>query len=755
MNPVLERFILWVWRRFRPEEGWLAVVLLVAAVGCLSAAVIAAEWVPEVGVVGWTAVLGLVLGMVLAKRPVSWATAWLFIIAYGLITTTIYLAQLWPPLLTLLAGWGASSEHIRLNLALFADQMAGWWRAVANGGASEETVVFAFGLGGLAWLLGAYAGWSTFRQRRPLAGLTLIGLALALNSYFGDAPIWIAAVFVSLAALIAATLHFANLEREWRVKGVDYSQEIRLDLLLTGGAVALALLATAFTIPAINLRAISRAVFERPAVQQAEETLGRVFAGVQPPRRGPLDESVGGSSGRGVLPRSYLLGNPPELAETVVMRAIVDFDGEVARPESALHWRGISYDVYTGRGWAISEERQEVVTAGSPIPWPSLPAEAQVTATQAVYWVLDQRVTRYTMGMPLAFEQDVVTLWRGVEDLSRVQGTVQVYTATSQLVGASPAELRAAPPAEIPLAVQARYTELPAGVPERVRELAQQVAGDAPTAYDQALALQTFLRQYPYSLDLELPPADADPVDFFLFELQRGYCDYYASAMVVMARSLGLPARVAAGFLAQPPDENGVQTVYQINAHSWPEIYFAGYGWVEFEPTPAVSGNAGQQTNEALPATTPEIEVVATPPPIPEAAPRRPFPWLVLLLLPLLLGWWVVRRRRQRPVVRDGILWAYDQLQQQARHLGQPTPPSQTPAEFQAALLTHLNDHPAQSSRLARLQAEIRPEAERLINLFIARQYGRVRPAAQSALHSWRRLRGRLWLLRILKKLRR
>jgi hypothetical protein len=147
------------------------------------------------------------------------------------------------------------------------------------------------------------------------------------------------------------------------------------------------------------------------------------------------------------------------------------------------------------------------------------------------------------------------------------------------------------------------------------------------------------------------------------------------------------------------------------------------------------------------------MEVVATPPPIPEATSRRPFPLWLLLLPMLLLGWWLARQRRNRPVIQDRIVWAYDQLQQQARRLGQPTPPSQTPAEFQAALLTHLDNQPGQRSRLARLQAEIRPEAERLINLFIVRQYGRARPAAQAALYSWRRLRGRLWLLRILKKL--
>jgi transglutaminase-like putative cysteine protease len=93
------------------------------------------------------------------------------------------------------------------------------------------------------------------------------------------------------------------------------------------------------------------------------------------------------------------------------------------------------------------------------------------------------------------------------------------------------------------------------------------------------------LRQYPYSLEVTGPPPNVDPVAYFLFELQAGYCDYYASAMVVMARSLGLPARMGVGYLAQPADEAGVQTIRQLHGHSWAEIYFAGVGWVEFEPT--------------------------------------------------------------------------------------------------------------------------------------------------------------------------
>ncbi len=94
------------------------------------------------------------------------------------------------------------------------------------------------------------------------------------------------------------------------------------------------------------------------------------------------------------------------------------------------------------------------------------------------------------------------------------------------------------------------YLSLPDELPQRVIDLAHSLTAGQPTVYDQALALQTYLRTIPYTLGLPAPSTDADVVDSFLFDLKRGYCDYYASAMVVMARSVDIPARLAVGYAA-------------------------------------------------------------------------------------------------------------------------------------------------------------------------------------------------------------
>jgi transglutaminase-like putative cysteine protease len=153
------------------------------------------------------------------------------------------------------------------------------------------------------------------------------------------------------------------------------------------------------------------------------------------------------------------------------------------------------------------------------------------------------------------------------------------------------------------------YLQLPDGLPGRVAELAEEVTASSPTLYDKARALENYLKtNYAYDNKPDTSAgASEDFVDRFLFEIREGYCDYFSTAMVVMARSIGLPARWVKGFAsgylpaeidpsgmtippgATDPDGAGTYLVRNADAHSWAEIYFEGYGWIPFEPTPGFS----------------------------------------------------------------------------------------------------------------------------------------------------------------------
>ena len=135
------------------------------------------------------------------------------------------------------------------------------------------------------------------------------------------------------------------------------------------------------------------------------------------------------------------------------------------------------------------------------------------------------------------------------------------------------------------------YTQLPDGLPERVRDLAEFVTAEATNDYDRMLLLEAFLRSnFDYTLSPGPSPVGRDFVDHFLFDIQRGYCVHFATAFVVMARALGMPTRYVEGFLIQ--GQSRFDDIYVLNnmAHAWPEVYFEGYGWVRFEPTPAYGG---------------------------------------------------------------------------------------------------------------------------------------------------------------------
>lgn len=167
----------------------------------------------------------------------------------------------------------------------------------------------------------------------------------------------------------------------------------------------------------------------------------------------------------------------------------------------------------------------------------------------------------------------------------------QDYVSAGAAAEVSAPELRQVPPTTDPLILQ-RYLQLPASLPQRVRELALEVAGGAETPFDQALAVESFLRlNYPVDTAIPPTPPGRDPVDYFLLDLKRGYSDYHASAMVVLLRSLGIPARLTTGYYLDTAEYNAEGDYYlvrQRHAFSWPEVYFAGVGWVEFSPTPGV-----------------------------------------------------------------------------------------------------------------------------------------------------------------------
>jgi len=163
----------------------------------------------------------------------------------------------------------------------------------------------------------------------------------------------------------------------------------------------------------------------------------------------------------------------------------------------------------------------------------------------------------------------------------------KAYKAESYVPFVTVKKLREAS-SNYPEAIQKRYLQLPPSLPERVRQLASELTKGKINAYDKAKAIEAYLRTYPYDLNIPAPPEGLDVADYFLFDLKKGYCDYYATSMVVLARASGLPARFVSGYSPGSYDAPNAQyVVRELHAHSWAEVYFPEIGWIEFEPTAA------------------------------------------------------------------------------------------------------------------------------------------------------------------------
>jgi hypothetical protein len=226
--------------------------------------------------------------------------------------------------------------------------------------------------------------------------------------------------------------------------------------------------------------------------------------------------------------------------------------------------------------------------------------------------------------------------------------------------------------------------------------------------YDKVIAIEAFLRGYPYNERIPGPKLGQDGVDYFLFEERQGYCTYYASAMVVMLRVVGVPARYVEGY-NQAYRDAGVYHVLEKDGHAWPEVYFPKYGWVEFEPTSSKSPtvHTPQQKATEDEVDSPErfqnrprfLEEDTLLPPLPTSEPvkvpvvpfwRRVKPWTWgtlggLLALAAVVGWLVLLRRRHVADMSAIERAYYDLTNWAGRLLGLPPLAHQTPHEYALA----------------------------------------------------------------------
>ncbi len=600
----------------------------------------------------------------------------------------------------------------------------------------EDTFLFVTLVASGYWCFGLVGGFGLTRQASFSLAAWPAGVSLVVIQAFdpqrlgGGAYLFL---YLLAALFLLARLRFLARRAEWQGAGIYLPIEAIHDWNLAMALTVIITLTLVWSMPApAQAVGFARRVWQHWTRdwQNRETDFSRLVAGLQ------------------VSERSLTYAGEIVTLEREAVQATDQVFTVRLPPENHVaryYWRVRVYDFYSDGRW---ETRDVIYRRFSPAEAPrSLPTETDIFSTylftlqmpaEQLFTPLRPRWVSLPARLALAAEApDTVEPFFFQASLN----TGQEYRVQALDVAPTEAQLRAAGQ-DYPAWIRERYLQLPADFPVRLRLLATELTADAPTPYDKAQAITDWLRaSLRYSEHLPPPPEGEDILEWFLFDVRQGFCTYYASAQVVLLRAVGVPARLAIGYAEGeiPPGTRRVRQVRQNHAHAWPEVYFPGLGWVEFEPTPAQSPlrrPAGEETvgNQPVPQSPLARPATATPiagdAPLTQAAEEKPllarnlrrWSWVVLLfaLVAPALGYLLWKQRRDRRIVtrlflrlrafyqqsrealsgrllawaprpgRPPIQQACAELYRAARRLGIPLSPARTPLEIADLLRNRL-----------------------------------------------------------------
>lgn len=641
-------------------------------------------------------------------------------------------------------SWRALVE----SFAALVGRLDHWFGSLRSGITFKDPLAITF-LCGLAFcLVTLWALWWVRRRGHVMAGLLPAIAFLAYFIYLNGSVkqiIWLVLACGGMLLLQAAG-HYAASLRRWMQQHLQ-RVEIEQTLVFGVSLLTISMMLAGGLLPTIPTEKIRKAIDDALHTHRHSSTSTTEY---YQPSTGIPNPAV-----------PHTIGAGPDPSDAMIMYVSVDgynpvpetYVAAVQQSEVRYYWQSQTYDLYTGKGWSTKAIRIEEKAADQPL----LPG-VDPAIQSADYRLVTQHITRFrseedvtfAAGELLQLDQPSTTLWNDFGVFIAARTDADIYTAVSHIQSPSVEELRSAgtdyPPSLAP------YLQLPDSLPPRVRDLAISLTINQPSAYNKAAVLEAYLYQFPYSLDVSSPPSDRDAVDFFLFDLKKGYCDYFASAMVVMVRAAGLPARMVIGYTSGIYDFQAHRfEVRALNAHAWAQVYFPGIGWVDFDPT----------SNQPLPYRPGEKPEAATPASLPPPGQQAPFQFTVRRLwqggLPQkMLGvlaaavicyflpfetWWLMLLPTDR-----ALKTIFRRLYRRGRAFHIQPNPSRTPDEFTRVLVANLQRFAGDENQ-AGLVSALCADLNRLTGVYDRMLFSEVplrKEEKQEAVRAWVRVRREL-----------
>jgi transglutaminase-like putative cysteine protease len=635
---------------------WTAIALLLAALATAASRLVSTNWTDGLSVVVTITVLGLIAGLALGQSRFSPRTVFFFAFVFGLFTVSwqIGLNQQNE------AFWDDRMGALLLRLGIIIYQLI-------HKLTIRDSLLFLVLMGFLFWGLSVHAGYVLVRYADAWKATLPAGLAIFVIHYFDPLVVrrgWALAFYIFFTLMLVARMTFLGQRSRWQANRTALPPHLSLDFIRFTMLFASLIVVVAWTAPALAKAVPAAQKLWQPvrtSWNSAVDDMNYAFASLRSTR--PVYSTVYGNN------TTLGQGTPLGPGQIFTVRAPLDVPTGVR-----YYWRARTFDTYHDGQWFstidsshdFDPENNDLSTTTGTGRF-----EGSFEVTSAV-----NMGTLFTPAQPLWLSRpskmDYVKNPDGTLDISTIIADPflrpgEIYQVKSSVSAPTITELRQTGE-DYPAWVTERYLQLPENITAETKQLAEKITAGLETPYDKAAAITEYLRKnitYVETLDGQPQPGQ-EVIDWFLFDYQKGFCNYYATAEVVLLRLAGIPARWSIGYAQGEliteekrearPELGGDTLLYRVrqkDAHAWPEAYFPGIGWVEFEPTVGQSDierplgdtqdptipnlSAIEQRDRALEEAERLIDRNTQPPTPFEQAPQRALFWLAGILAGLIL----------------------------------------------------------------------------------------------------------------------
>ncbi len=574
---------------------WSSAILLLLILQIAATRLVATKWTDHLSLIQIVTLIATLLGLALGQSIFSRKVALIFTIAYALCIIP------WQFGLTMEAGIGWIERLVSLwgRLQVVTQELAQHKTVTDN-------ILFLLLMAVVFWCIAVYTGYTLARYAHTWRVVLPSGLATFIIHTFDPllaSRSWYLAFNLFFSLLLVARLVYIRNRAIWKQRRVHVPPDASFDLSRITVVVALIVVLFAWNVPVMADALGPVANVWRTATNplvNLNDRLSYAFAS--------LKASVGLVTD--IYGERLPLGLGTPLSDQVVMEVEAPRDP----PQNVrYYWRAMVYGVFENDEWrtGLNEvDERRLLPSGVNLNQPGGDVRTEAFFT---FYTTDAISMLYVTPQPLWISRPSTAILQtnldGTIDLESISAQAYLkageqYQVRSSLSAVTIKQLREAG-TDYPQWILQRYLQLPDDLTSRTYELAQELAHEKENPYDIAAAITNYLRaNITYQLTIEAPPPRANRIDWFLFEYQKGFCYYYATSEVILLRSLGIPARIAVGFaqgerqasaigsqqvgeVGQVPEmaDNARYIVRRNDAHAWPEVFFPGIGWVEFEPT--------------------------------------------------------------------------------------------------------------------------------------------------------------------------